>query len=1188
MALAPQTISDIFEKRIDRPIEEVIKVDALDDAILLSEIEEYYPTPSIQTQMAQVLEAYSDLRRSPTDKVGVWVSGFFGAGKSSFAKLLGVLLGARKIGAQDSVDVFSRRITDDRIKVLLRQIREHLPTHVVIFDILKDQIAGAREHPVTTVMYRALLRSLGYPMDIDLAELEINLEEQNQLEQFRAAFSHLYNGRTWDDAKRLTMTAFNQASAALREMDAATYPSADSWVRSRLRADISPRKLAERVLALSNARAGGRHVAFVVDEVGQYTARELSRIGDLQGVVESFGMIGKGRVWLIGTSQEKLESIVDIYERDRTELVRLQDRFAHKVFLSPSDIRDVASHRVLSKNAAAEKALRSLYQEHSGKLRHCTNITGAVDLPALEEDSFVKLYPLLPYQIDLLISVVSGLRRQAGGPQTMGGANRTIIKLAQQLLIHEKVGLAGQPIGRLVTLDSVYELISTSISSEIHQEIDDIGRQVSHPFAVPVAKALALLQFAESVHATEDNIAAVLHPSVDAESVIAAVREAVDQLVKARKVRRTEQGLKIQSAAERTWDEERDSRQPTPGDRMRIIKEQLEQLWGKGAQQPTHQMGGWRRFTGGLSVGSEAFVDGDVVFEVRVIDPEKDASIQIQDARAATQSDGQLITWVIELPGNTESAIRERHRSEHMIRARAAARSKEEEALLRDEQRRLGEEKRRIADGLAKALCAGKIYFNGNDRSPSDQADDPKAEARRVLAGAVTQIYHRFDDGDVKVTSKDVEAILKSESLAGLPACYMDLGLIRTEHGQVQLVTDRGAAKEVMDWIRRRCDSASAPAGKELEQHFKGPPYGWSFELVQLLVATLLRDGQISLKAQGQQIKDARSPEARRELTNNPQVRALTVSVRESTLDPKKLRTAARSLQERFGLHCPALTAESIAAVLREHLGTDLPKLERAHQLLRDLGLPGETVIGQGLDALRIIRGQDDEDAIHSFLDSADTLVKAVPRARTIEERLTEPAQEDLRRARTAADDVGPVLEQELESDSALEALARLRDHLGKETFFEQIPPIRSDTDGVLKRFEALYETAFASRRAAYEQALADLTATPGWSELSPEDQETVASPLRSRLDKAPLDEPWREAKTVLRLLREETLAARALLDQAQQELRHILTPQAVEVKIRALLNGPIGSAEELDLALQAIREAVEKALAEGHPVSLV
>ena len=64
------------------------------------------------------------------------------------------------------------------------------------------------------------------------------------------------------------------------------------------------------------------------------------------------------------------------------------------------------------------------------------------------------------------------------------------------------------------------------------------------------------------------------------------------------------------------------------------------------------------------------------------------------------------------------------------------------------------------------------------------------------------------------------EAPAGGRSLAGLPACYAELGLVRTEGSQVRLVTDQGAIKEVLDWIRLRCGEGRAPAGKDLEQHF--------------------------------------------------------------------------------------------------------------------------------------------------------------------------------------------------------------------------------------------------------------------------------------------------------------------------------------------------------------------------------
>jgi len=1185
----PLHVGEIFRENIYRDIEEVIKVDDLDDAVLIEEIREYHPTASIQTQMVEVLKAYDGVRQGPKRDIGVWVSGFFGAGKSSFAKLLGILLESRRIGSQDAVDLFSSRITNNEIKVLLKQIREHLPTHVVIFDILKDNIAGAKEHPVTTVMYKAFLRSLGYATELDLAKLEIELEQRGELDGFRDKYAELYPGRNWDEAKRLTMTAINEASRVRHELDPATYNAPDSWARSRPKDEISPRTLAERVLQLSKARAGGRNVVFVVDEIGQYTARDLTRIGDLQGVVESFSLFGKGKIWLIATSQEKLEAVVDIWEKNKSDLVRLRDRFALPVDIKSTDIREVASHRVLAKSAEAEKALRALYGSHSGKLKMATHVTATVTLPALDEDTFVRLYPLLPYQVDLLIDVISGLRRQGSGPQTMGGSNRTIVSQSQQLVIHPKVGLAKQPLGALVTFDSVYELIVTNIGTEIQREIEEIAQGLGEMEA-RVAKALVLLQVAERAHTSEENLAAVLHPAVDAQSVLPQVHEAVETLIQARKIRRTEHGLKIQSGAERTWDEERDGRQPTPSDRSRIVKEMVEQVWGKGAtQQPAYQLGGWKRFTAGLRVGTELLVDGDVLFEVRLLDPSRPADSQIQEARTLTQQGGQdaLVVWTAELSSDAEEAIRERYRSERM--QQRGARTKEEEGLLREEGRRLREANGRLRSEVERALSRGRIFFRGNDRSPSEEASDPKAEARRVLGSALAQIFHRFGDGDVKVGAKDVEAILKSESLAGLPDCYSDLKVVQTIEGQTRLVTDQGAAKEILDWIRLRCDGGQAPSGREAEQHFKSAPYGWGLELVQLVVATLLREGQVTLTSGGQQLKQALTPEARKAITSNTAFRGLTVRVRESTVNPKKLRDAGQALEKGFGIHCPSLTAEVIAGTVREHLGSEIPLLEQTRDLLRDLRLPGNGAIEQGLNTLRAIKSSDDDDAIQSFLESADTLKKAITRGRGIEQSVTEPARLGLERARAATQQVGPVLERETEAnDPARQTLAELHDHLERETFYEHLPAIERAATTVLDRFRALYSDAFAARRKAYGDALDALYRASGWSDLKEAEQADVARRLRERSAEEPLHEPWRQAATILGSLRDQADAAKALLDGALEALRKLVTPQAVEINVRALLSGPITSPEELDAALAAIREETEKALADGKPVLLV
>src|SRR4029077_5887181 len=97
--------------------------------------------------------------------------------------------------------------------------------------------------------------------------------------------------------------------------------------------------------------------------------------------------------------------------------------------------------------------LGALVAQHRGRLTESTRITADIRLPELTRQGFIDLYPLLPYQIDLIIQVVSGLRTQGGGRKHVGGAKRTIIKLAQQVLINPSVDLASAEVGALAGLD---------------------------------------------------------------------------------------------------------------------------------------------------------------------------------------------------------------------------------------------------------------------------------------------------------------------------------------------------------------------------------------------------------------------------------------------------------------------------------------------------------------------------------------------------------------------------------------------------------------------------------------------------------------------------------------------------------------------------------------------------------------
>jgi hypothetical protein len=165
----------------------------------------------------------------------------------------------------------------------------------------------------------------------------------------------------------------------------------------------------------------------------------------------------------------------------KVELARLMDRFPLQVHLEPSDISEVTSQarpgqerRARSSNSASSTNSTVASSPANTSCRptsRCRSSTRA---------AFIDLYPLLPYQIDLIIQVVSGLRTQGGASKHVGGANRTIIKLAQQLLIHPDVGLAkSRP-----SASSPGSIRSTTWSRDEHRQRDP-RQDPAHPRAGP-------------------------------------------------------------------------------------------------------------------------------------------------------------------------------------------------------------------------------------------------------------------------------------------------------------------------------------------------------------------------------------------------------------------------------------------------------------------------------------------------------------------------------------------------------------------------------------------------------------------------------------------------------------------------------------------------------------------------------
>ncbi|MCA9231627.1 MAG: BREX system P-loop protein BrxC [Planctomycetales bacterium] len=1175
--MTPDTVRDLFASDINRPIEEVIKVDHGDETILRTELTEYIVTDSIRHQLNEVLEKYAETPNKPHEGIAVWVSGFFGSGKSSFAKYLGLALEGRTIGGSNAADLLGERMSDPRSKVLLKTISERIPTETVIFDVSTDRGIRTGNQSMTEIMYRLFLKKLGYAQALDLADLERTLEEQGLLEKFEATYSDIYK-RDWNHEKGKPSQALQQASRVMHEMDSATYPTADSWrMAAQQRSDITPNELIERCMELMQRRGDGKNLVFVIDEVGQFVARDGQKILEMQAIARAFGK-KRGRLWLVVTSQEKLTEIVSGLDDRRVELAKLQDSFASHVHLEPSDISEVTSKRVLSKNAHAEKSLRVLFTSHRGRLTENTRLTADIKLPELSTESFVELYPLLPYQVDLIIQVVSGLRMQGGASKHVGGANRTIIKLAQQLLIHPDADLASAPLGTLARVDQMYDLVSGNIISEVRGKIVDIGKKVEHPMAQAVAKAICLLQYVRSIHRTAENIAATLHPAIDADSRLPEVKAALDALEKAHMVRRGDDGYRIPTPAEDDWERQRASLSPKPGDTSRLHAEVVTSLW---QPQPQHSFLDVKVFKAGLYLGGRLSVEGDIPVHLTLAEAGKEHEERVAESRKRSQTETRSIFWVAALDQAIDRETVELFRSKEILsRKERGAQTKDETALVAEEKLRLRRHQDELRRLIKQSLLTGTVFFRGNDRSPDDTATDIGRTAAKVLAQALPEVFDRFEEAAARVGKKDLESLMTTENLRGLTSVFTDLNLVRDQGGKPVFNTENGSLAEVLSRIDNRTSYGEVATGRYLTDEFAKEPFGWDFDVVRLFVIALLRAGKLEATSKGQVIESALSLDARNTFANNNLFRQASFRPKVG-LEFTNIVDASEYFKEVFGREISELEQGVVANAIREEIHRHDEELHEVHTTLVQHALPGADVLRTALDQMRSIRSGKEDHAILTFNSAYKELKEAIKRGAELSQVLTETRLYDIGRARKALDAVWPFLKEEPDlTDDDHEHAEKLEDLMARETFFRELAAIDQHARALEQEHKRRHHEAAEARAAAYEEAAKKLKATPGWEQLGEDQQRRVAGPLASRATTDGTD------SMAIPLLRSDFAASSGRLASAVEEmLRLVDGNRLVRVAASSYFSGGIETEEQLDQALSGLKEECLELIGAGKKV---
>lgn len=193
-----KTIRDLFDanKKIDRTIEKVITYGTSQESRLRTEIAEYIVTDSIEQQFTRLLERMQDaMNVGGENEIGVWVSGFYGSGKSSFTKYLGLAFDNKQtIDNVPFLKHLEERLHTKQAKALLSAVTNKFPAAIVMLDLAGETLAGATLAEVSSVLYFKVLQWAGYSRNLKVAAFERRLEKDGRFDEFVAKLNQMLPG----------------------------------------------------------------------------------------------------------------------------------------------------------------------------------------------------------------------------------------------------------------------------------------------------------------------------------------------------------------------------------------------------------------------------------------------------------------------------------------------------------------------------------------------------------------------------------------------------------------------------------------------------------------------------------------------------------------------------------------------------------------------------------------------------------------------------------------------------------------------------------------------------------------------------------------------------------------------------------------------------------------------------------
>ena len=419
-------IRDMFADDINRKINGVIKVDQAADDVIEQELNEYVITRELKKHFITFFNYYGDAFDQPTADMGVWISGFFGSGKSHFLKMLSYLLENKEVKGIRSVERFRKKFEDDPATFMLIDRATKGTTETILFNIDIEGFSNKDKTAVLRVFAKMFYNHLGfYGENLKVAMMERYIDQQGKTEEFRRVFEEK-KGKSWLEMRRAFAFNGKFIIPTLMEVLDMSEDDAKAWFNDKTATEISIAQLVEDMKVYVNTKPANFRLLFMIDEVGQYVGTDTDMLLNLQSLTEKIGSECEGKIWVICTGQEAIDEIIKVRA---DEFSRIQARFKTRLSLSSSSVDEVIQKRILKKKPEAAKDLEGIYEQNDSVLRNLFSFSGSIlDIKGYSGPrEFTENFPFVPYQFIIMQKVFAEIRKHGNSGKHLSGGERSML-----------------------------------------------------------------------------------------------------------------------------------------------------------------------------------------------------------------------------------------------------------------------------------------------------------------------------------------------------------------------------------------------------------------------------------------------------------------------------------------------------------------------------------------------------------------------------------------------------------------------------------------------------------------------------------------------------------------------------------------------------------------------------------------